>query len=257
MPAKPGPLRPHEARLNYARREPAEPPPGEPEPGDSFLIVTEGEVTERMYFESLRETLKASPVTVRVVHPPCTDALGLVRATMQERDAVAGRRSRPEPANTDVARYDHVWVLFDTDVAARQAQLGPALELARKERIHVGHSTPSVEVWLLLHFRDRPGPLLDSAAAERALGEAWGNDYDKREERFPKLWQVLRPNIAAAVSRAIQMRDYHRKAATPFPANPSTELDLLVRALDASVQPPMRILRWTPGVVLSSLKPPP
>jgi hypothetical protein len=39
------------------------------------------------------------------------------------------------------------------------------------------------------------------------------------------------------------VRRYHQDAATPFPPNPSTQLDLLVRALDTSVQPPLRILR--------------
>jgi len=87
-----------------------------------------------------------------------------------------------------------VRVLFDTDVAARQGQLGSDLELARNEGIHVGHSTPSVEVWLLLHFRDRPGPLLNSEAAEHAVGEAWGQRYDKSAETFPKLWPALKPN---------------------------------------------------------------
>ncbi|MCX6902551.1 MAG: RloB family protein [Verrucomicrobia bacterium] len=244
MPAKPGPLRPHEERSHYARREPREPAPGEPKPGDSFLIVTEGEVTERRYFESLRETLQVNPVTVRVVHPSCTDAKGLVQAARDARDDVAERRRRCQAGNTEVAGYDHVWVLFDTDVPARQGQLGPALDLARKEGIRVGHSTPSVELWLLLHFRDRPGPLLNSADAKRAVAEAWGQHYDKSAETFLKLWPALRPNIPAAVNRAIQVREYHQKGETPSPANPSTEVDLLVRALDASVQPPLRILHW-------------
>jgi len=244
MPAKPGPLRPHEQRLHYARREPKEPPPGEPGIGDSFLIVTEGEVTERLYFESLRDLLEVNPATVRVIHPSCTDAEGLVRAAMVERDAITGRRSRWEAGNAEVARYDHVWVLFDTDVPARQGQLGPALELARNNGIHIGHSTPSVEFWLLLHFRFTTGPLLDSGAAEHAVGEAWQRHYDKNAETFPQLWSVLSPNIPGAVSRAIQVREYHQRGNTPFPANPSTELDCLVRALDASVQPRLRIPRW-------------
>jgi hypothetical protein len=42
--------------------------------GDSFLIVTEGKVTERLYFEATRATLQVNAVTVRVVHPACTDA---------------------------------------------------------------------------------------------------------------------------------------------------------------------------------------
>ena len=65
MPAKSGPLRPHEQQLNYTRREPKEPSPGEPRIGDSFLIVTEGEVTERVYFESLRDLLEVNPATHR------------------------------------------------------------------------------------------------------------------------------------------------------------------------------------------------
>lgn len=243
MPPKPGPLRPHEERLTYARRQPLEPPPGEPGLGDSFLIVTEGEVTERMYFEATREALQVNPVTVRVVHPGCTDAEGLVRAAMQERDAAPARRNRCEAGNREVSHYDHVWVLFDTDVPARQGQLRPALQLAQNEGIHVAHSTPSAEVWLLLHFRDRPGPLLDSAAAEHAVSQAWGQRYEKNADAFPELWLALRPNIPIAVTRADQVRRYHRDAATPFPPNPSTQLDLILRALNNSVQPPLRLLR--------------
>jgi len=245
MPARPGPVRPHEERLNYARFIPESPLPSEPSLGDSFLIVTEGEVTEKLYFEAIRATLQLNPVTVRVVHPNCTDAEGLVRAAMSmyETDNDGNRVAKAAAGNRDVKVFDHVWVLFDTDVPDRQGQLGPALELARNENIHIGYSTPSVEIWLLPHFRDRPGPLLDSAAAEHAVGAAWGQHYDKRAETFPTLWAELKSNISTAVGRGDQVRRYHKHAGTPFPPNPSTQLDLLVRALDASVQPQLRIIR--------------
>lgn len=226
MAAKPGPLRPHEERRNYSRRIPATPLPGEPSLGESFLIVTEGEVTEKLYFESIRAALQLTPVTVKVVHPNYTDAEGLVRAAMAmyERDIDGNRVAKAAVGNRDVKVYDHVWVLFDTDVPDRQGQLGPALELARNENIHIGHSTPSVEVWLLLHFRDRPGTLLDSAAAEHAVGAAWGQHYDKRAQTFPTLWAVLKSNISIAVGRGDQVRRYHKEVGTPFPPNPSTQL---------------------------------
>jgi hypothetical protein len=90
---------------------------------------------------------------------------------------------------------------------------------------------------------------LNSDAAERAVGDAWGQHYDKTRETFAKLWPALHTNgntsnIPAAVSRAGQTREYHKQAGSPFPPNPSTQLDLLVRALDASVQPPLRIIRY-------------
>jgi hypothetical protein len=196
-----------------------------------------------MYFESVRQALQIQPVTVHVVHPACTDAVGLVRAAIRERDAAPDRRNRCLAGNREVSQYDHVWVLFDTDLAALHRQLDPALELAKNEDVHVAHSTPSVEFWLLLHFRHTTGLLLNSDAAEKAVGESWGHRYDKREQTFPTLWLALKPNIPAAVDRAAKVRQYHKDGMAHFPANPSTELDLLVRALDASVQPPLRILQ--------------
>jgi hypothetical protein len=212
--------------------------------GESFLIVTEGEVTEKLYFESVRAALQLTPVTVKVVHPNCTDAEGLVREAMSmyEKDNHGNRVAKAAVSHRDVKVFDHVWVLFDTDVPEREGQLRPALELAERENIHIGHSTPCVEIWLLLHFRERPGPFLNSAAAEHAVGVAWGQHYDKRAATFPTLWDPLKPNIPAAVARGAQVREYHHQAATPFPPNPSTQLDLLVRALDASVQPQLRII---------------
>ena len=75
------------------------------------------------------------------------------------------------------------------------------------------------------------------------MADAWGQRYDKRTNTFTKLWPALKPNIAIAVNRARQVREHHEKGSTAFPANPLTRVDLLVRALDASVQPPRRILR--------------
>jgi hypothetical protein len=197
-----------------------------------------------LYFESLRKVLQLTPMTVRVIHPGCTDAEGLVRAAMAmyETDRDGNRQALGNLGNREVQFYDHVWVLFDTDVPERQGQLGPAMELARQENIHIGHSTPCAEMWLLLHFRDRPGPMRDSTAAEASVSAAWGQRYEKSAGTFLKLWASLRPNISQAVTRSDKVRDFHTKADTKFPCNPSTQLDLLVRALNATVQPHLRII---------------
>ena len=243
MPAKLGPLRPHEEQRSYFRYSPPETLPGCPGLGDTFLIITEGEVAEREYFESLRCVLQFDPVTVRVIHPSCTDANGLIRAAIEERGKPATRRLRGEAGNRDVSTYDHTWVVFDTDVPERLGTLSNALQLAKRENIHVALSTPCVEIWLLLHFRDRPGPLLNSDATERLVGEALGGSYDKSKATFRRLWPKLIPNIHVAVQRAVGIRNYHQQACTPLPANPSTDIDKLVCALNAAVQPHLRVLR--------------
>ena len=242
MPAKPGPLRPHEERRSYKRAESLPDVPGRPDLGDSFLIVTEGEATEKLYFESLRARLRLKAATVRVVHPGCTDAVGLVQAAVHLRDEPPQRRSRGELGNRDIEKFDHVWVVFDTDIPNRQDQLAPALELARSEGIKAALSTPSVELWLLLHFRDRPGAFLDSDAAERAVAKAWGQRYDKSENTFRLLWPRLSLEIAQAVHRAGQTRQFHKASGASFPPNPSTDADLLVLAMNAAVQAHLRII---------------
>jgi hypothetical protein len=242
MPAKPGPLRPHEERQIYNRPEPLPDIPGQPSLGDSFLIVTEGEVTEKMYFESVRSKLRLKAATVHVVHPGCTDARGLVEAAILLKDEPHQRRVRGELGNREVEGFDHVWVVFDADIPHRQGQLTPALQVARANGIKVALSTPSVELWLLLHFRDRPGPFLDSHAAEQAVAEALVDTYDKSEETFLRLWPRLNRQIVRAVQRAGQIRQYHQASGAPFPPNPSTDADLLVLAMNAAVQPHLRII---------------
>ncbi len=242
MPAKPGPLRPHEARPSYQRAEPLPAIPGQPALGDSFLIVTEGEVTEKLYFESLRKKLRLAAATVHVVHPGCTDAVGLINAAIALRDQQSRRRSGRKLGNSEVEGFDHAWVVFDADVPHRQGQLGPALLAARSQGINVALSTPSMEFWLLLHFRGRPGPFLDSHAAGQAVAEAWGEGYDKSKETFERLWPELSPRIVPAVHRADETRQYQAAAGTPFPPNPSTDADLLVRAMNAAVQPQLRMI---------------
>ncbi len=242
MPAKPGPLRPHEERQNYDRRKHAPSVSGLADLGDTFLIVTEGQVTERLYCEQVREKLSLSAAHVRVVQPGFTDAAGLIRAAIHFRDETIGRAPH-QRSNSAVSRYDHVWVVFDADVPERLGTLPAALELARREQIRVALSTLCIEVWLLLHFRDRPGAFNDSAEVCRALAEAWGRAYDKSEVTFSALWPALLPQIPTAIGRAEAIRAYHLDAATPPPANPSTDMDRLVLSLNSAARPEMRILQ--------------
>jgi RloB-like protein len=224
------------------RRAGPEPSPGRPGLGDSFLVVTEGEVSEKGYFKNLRTLLQIEPVRMEVRHPDCTDPLGLVRAAREMFDVEAdgNKRSLIAKSHRDPEFFDHVWVVFDTD-SKRSPNLHEALEMAADEGIRVGLSTPSVELWFVLHLRDRPGALLDARDAVKLLSETWGYNWDKNRKTFERLWESLVPGIPNAVRRGRQVRDYHQGAGSPFPANPSTDLDVLVSDLNTSVKPHHRL----------------
>lgn len=65
--------------------------------------------------------------------------------------------------------------------------------------------------------------------------------YEKSGKAFPWLWAALEPKVLEAVSNARFVRKHHETAATPSPANPSTDVDLLVASLNQAARPEMRL----------------
>lgn len=229
--------------LEALRRRGPAPMCGDVGIGDTFLVVVEGEVTERQYVQRVCGCLALGAVHVRVVRPGRHDPLGLVKEAIQEREGPQLRRKQGSAGIREPRGYDHVWVVFDTDEPDQTDRVRQAVELARQNGINSAFSTPSIEFWLLLHFRYTTGLLLNAGAAGRAVGDAWGRGYDKSAATFSRLWTALESKIPAAVTGAGRVRDHHKRVGTAFPPNPSTHVDLLVQALNASVQPPRRILR--------------
>jgi alcohol dehydrogenase class IV len=60
-------------------------------PGDSFLIVTEGTVTEPVYFELLLRSLQLSTVTVKVMPGKKPDPGHVIQAAADEVEKLARR----------------------------------------------------------------------------------------------------------------------------------------------------------------------
>ena len=107
------------------------------------------------------------------------------------------------------------------------------------------HSTPCFEFWLLLHlvgFTTR-ADLVDGDAAKSAVKHAFGRDYSTNEETAKEAIASFLSKWPESVGYAEQVRRHHRDAATPQPANPSTEVDRLVRAMNDSAPEHLRKLR--------------
>lgn len=200
-------------------------PPRIPPSGKSFLIVTEGERTEPSYFRSLRDRIRLSATDVEIVHPPGTDPLTLVERAIE----LKNRRKAEAKKSSWVVEYDEVWVVFDLEKinGKRRDQARQAKEKGGRHGILFADSDPCFEYWLLLHEIYTTAMLEDCDKVVRLLKKHI-NNYKKGMSLPPEFLE----KIPAAVANAEQCRQHHK--ATGGKGNPSTEVDRLVRGLNAA-----------------------
>ena len=201
--------------------------------GDSF--------TEPVYFELLRETLKLSTVTVKVMPGKASDPRRVIQSAADEVKTLGRRVKRGRVGATELEKFDHVWAVIDTDVAIREGFWGEVVQKARELKVKLAHSTPCFEYWLLLHLKmTTRGDLVNGEAAKRIFRSEFGRDYSTNRGITERALGDLLLNLPEAVRNAELVRKGHESAATPSPAHPSTEVDLLVRGLKDSVPPHLR-----------------
>jgi len=201
--------------------------------GDSFLIVTEGTVTEPIYFKALRAALHLSAVKVVVVPGDASDARHVIDSAVRRAENLERRAKRGDLGIDEPMKYDQVWAILDTDVPERLQRWPDIVAYAAAKNVRLASSTPCIEYWLLLHVRHTTAPLVNGTAAKNALKEEIGV-YSTNEDTTRVAIANLLPTWPTAVQRAMQVREYHTAAATSAPANPSTEVDRLAAALNYS-----------------------
>lgn len=198
----------------------------------SFLIVCEGTVTEVRYFEAF-PVRKDVRVAVR----------GEGKNTTSLVDAAAEHAQR---AVEDGAPFDEVWVVYDHDDFGadrfnRAAEDIRALDGVRGESWHAAWSHQAFEVWYLLHFQFFDGRLHRHQIQKR-LGELLVQHlgcagYRKND---PRLYDLLLGRQPTAMKHARRLAEQHRIApygdTPPADANPSTQVYLLVEALNAEIR---------------------
>ncbi len=212
--------------------------------GDSFLIVTEGTVTEPIYFELLRKDLQLAAVRIRVQPGWASHPRHVIETASNEAKEHAHRSRKGLLANTDPAKLDQVWAVIDTDVAVREGVWHEIESLARAKKVKLAYSTPCFEYWLLLHIQGftTRSDLINGATAKRAVKQALGRDYSTNEQTARAVIPSFLHNWPQAVLHGESARVYHTAAATPKPANPCTEVCALVRALNNSAPVHLRKL---------------
>jgi len=212
--------------------------------GDAFLVVTEGTVIEPVYLELFLETLELSQVWVKVIPGKASDPRHVIETGRSVADEQVRRAKKGELAVTEPARFDRVWAVIDTDVAVKEGFWNEVEQLAKARKVRLAHSTPSFEFWLLLHFGlTTRGDLPNGVAAKSALKDALGRDFAPHEVTAREAIRSIIDQWPEAVGCAENVRRHHRDAATPTPANPSTEMDRLARELNDSAPERLRKLK--------------
>lgn len=99
---------------------------------NKFYILTNGEQTEKNYFELLKTKHSIYDVKVEFIN---ADPLGLVEYAIRNfKDA------------------NQVWCVFDIDNSYKDNRLVPALKKAEDNSIKIAYSNMAFEVWLISHF---------------------------------------------------------------------------------------------------------
>ena len=214
-------------------------------PGDAFLIVTEGTVTEPVYFDLLLRDLQLSVVRIKVQPGDASDPRHVIRTAEREAKEQVRKAKKGVLGINEPAKFDHVWAVVDTDVAVRMDFWNDVRQLAAARKVKLAHSTPCFEFWLLLHIAGYTTrtDLVDGDTAKSAVKKALGRDYSTNEEVAKEVFPIFLHQWPQAVVHAERVRRHHERAATPQPANPSTDVDRLVRAMNDSAPEHLRKLK--------------
>jgi len=207
--------------------------------GKAILIVTEGVVTEPVYFEGIRRRLACLTVELVTYGAGAGDPRVLAQKALDLQEERRQKARNHELSVRELGEFDELWIVFDTDVIEPNT-LNNGLQFANSNNIKLARSTPSVEFWFLLHFSKTTKYFRNCSHVIADLEKAMNKDYSKSASEAKLLIPDLLPNTQTAISHAKWVRDYHLGAGTKVPANPSTDIDILIEAIQNAASPANR-----------------
>lgn len=201
------------SRKGYGRAK------GTRRPRQAIAVFAEGEVTEAEYLASLLSELGIPKELVRIEPSAHTDPKGLVDEAVE-----AKRRNERDSRKRGAPLVEHWWVLADTELG--RPGLADAVQKAKANGIWLGLCDPSVEFWLLLHFRFTTRCYGGVRELVRELGEHMPS-YDEGN-KHPDMG-LLMPRLPVAMDNASRLRRVHTDAGI---GSPRADFDILVSQIN-------------------------
>jgi hypothetical protein len=201
-----------------------------------IILACEGEKTERFYFESWFEILKASGGISNhscVIAPHShTNPTGVLKDLKSFRSLLGW----------SYADYEHRWIIIDRDEERTDggghtlADLNQALisSQSSKPLVNVAWSNPCFEIWYLLHFHFHITPIVRDRVQEK-LTEVLQHEYQKNDSSM--LAQLTGKPLDDAIRNASRLEEERvRQGLSPADANPGTKVYQLVLAIKGILQ---------------------
>jgi hypothetical protein len=177
-----------------------------------IIIATEGERTEKKYFESA--LFGNHRVQVKVL--PSTDGLSAPNHVL--------RRLREFANTTELQGDDQLWLVIDKD-RWTNASLSTvcASTLRRNKKVKTALSNPCFELWLYLHCKDWDNGVINSKDMEIKLRALLGS-YNKSDPDISSFIGLV--NNAAERAKTLDKQPSNR-----WPTNPGTHVYKLIAAI--------------------------
>lgn len=194
----------------------------------SYLIVTEGERTEPLYFNGLTTLIKQQTCggVLEVVPVPHISIHGEGSST------TSLIHKADEYVNKSKILYQHVWLVFDKDDFL---DFDEAIQLAKEKGYNVVWSNQSFEYWIYLHFHYSDSALhrhewngkLDEIFKQYNLGNG---TYQKNYENIYDLLNLY-SSTDTAIRNAKRRFANNDKHIAPSKYDPATTVYILVEEL--------------------------
>jgi hypothetical protein len=182
-------------------------------PNKIELIICEGEITEKMYFDALRRKWR---VQIDVISPSESEPIAVVERAINR---------KKEMAKLGVP-YEKVWCIVDVEIPPHKT-LNEAWEKARKtDGLELILTNPCIEYWFLLHFKKHTAPFGNNADVMDAL-KAVHRSYKKSHIGFDVLYQYR----ATAIKHSKEVLEEKKCGEYLRDCNPSTHVHKIVEHL--------------------------
>lgn len=212
-------------------------PRGSKPPAKAILILTEGGVTEPVYFETVKAKLALATVEIEIIGSGMGDPRKLAEEALKLRKRRKRAAKQNELGFNQAPDFDELWIVFDTDVPVEHGRYHDGVCFAHSNSVQTAESTPCFEYWLLIHFCYTTAPMPKCADVIPKLEKQLGASYSKNAKESAQLIPPMVEKLETACEHALRVRKHHEEAGTDEPPNPSTRVDLLIDALNGAASP--------------------